>query len=856
MNQIAYNLLFLIFLISPVYAQVTFSEVLNDPATSEYHDEFIEIYNLSKETIDLTGWQFSDSSDYDVLIDAGNGMLLPSGRYALILDGSYFDNSTVYDGVIPDSALIITIDNGSFGNGGLSNSNAELLSLIDSSGNIIDSYRYSIGFEPGHSNEKIILDAGNNASNWAEALVSGGTPGQRNSVTPFESDLGLNQNALSWVPTFNLTTDQNINFELTVSNAGLNAFDGPLSVLVFIDSRDDSIFSAGDEIIFESSSQVTIPENEEINVEFTHQFSAAAKYNLVAQIESNLDSNPANNMLFNSLLVLDNSIALHLNEIKFLTEEGEPEWLEIYNSGERTVLFQDWGIADEKDTVIVDSAVFIYPGQFKVFAKNAGLAAQYEIEDSLIVVLSKLPTFNNSGDVVSLLNPFGGLLEQVPYTDDWLEGEDNRKPSLERINVFLDSRVQGSWGPSVSPKNATPGQRNSVTPFKSDLGLNQNALSWAPSFNVTIDQNINFDLTVSNTGLNAFDGPLSVLVFIDSGGDSIFSVGDEIIFEDSSQVAIPENEEIIIEFDYQFSVATKYNLVAQIESSLDSNPVNNMLYNSLQVLDNSITLHLNEIKFLTEEGEPEWVEVYNSGDKAVSLQGWGIADEKDTVFVDSAVFIYPQNYKIIAGKAGLDTLYEIADSQIVVLSNLPTFNNSEDVIYLLNPLGGWLEQVPYTDDWLEGEDNRNPSLERISVFLDSRQQRNWGPSVSVFNATPGKENSLFADPGLQLKSKLEISPNPFSPDNDGHEDHTLIAIKLPANTARIKVEVFDILGRKVRSLRDNSFSGSSTSLVWDGKDNSGRKVRMGIYIVFAQILNDREGVLKELKETVVVARKL
>ncbi len=88
MKQIAYNLLFLTYLISPLHAQVTFSEVLNDPATSEYHDEFIEIYNLSNETIDLTGWQFSDSSDFDVLIDAGNGMLLPSGRYAVIIDGN------------------------------------------------------------------------------------------------------------------------------------------------------------------------------------------------------------------------------------------------------------------------------------------------------------------------------------------------------------------------------------------------------------------------------------------------------------------------------------------------------------------------------------------------------------------------------------------------------------------------------------------------------------------------------------------------------------------------------------------------------------------------------------------------
>jgi Lamin Tail Domain len=555
------------------FAQVTFTEVMYDPATSEAHDEYIEIYNLSSEIADLTGWQFSDSSSFDGLVEAGEGLLLNPGQFAVILDGSYFGNSTSYDGIIPDSALIIKIDGNSFG---LTNSNPKLISLIDSSGKTIDSYRYTIGLTPGHSNEKIILNAGNEAVNWAEALVSGGTPGQRNSVTPYKTDLGLGENSLSWSPSFNLAINQDVHFKLTISNAGSNKFDAPLNVMVFSDVENDSIFSENDMILFENSASVAIPTNETIQIDFIHQFGVAAKYNLVAQIESNQDINP----------------------------------------------------------------------------------------------------------------------------------------------------------------------------------------------------------------------------------------------------------------------------------------INNQSFASLQILDNSVTLHINEIKFLAEEGEPEWLELYNSGEKKVSLEGWGIADKKDTVLVDSAVFIHPGQYKIIAEKAGLDTLYVLADSLIVVLPKLPTFNNGDDVIFLLNPLGGWLEQVPYENDWLEGEEGRMPSLERINYNLDSRLQRNWGPSVAGENATPGMENSLYTVPGETLKSSLAISPNPFSPDNDGHEDHALISVKLPLSTARIKVVIFDMLGRKRRTLRDNSFSGENTTVVWDGRDDAGRKVRMGIYIVSVQILNDREGVIKELKETVVVARKL
>ncbi len=506
-------------------------------------------------------------------MEAGEGLLLNPGQFAVILDGSYFGNSTSYDSIIPDSALIIKIDGNSFG---LTNSKSKLISLIDSTGKTVDSYRYMIGFTSGHSNEKIILNGDNKSDNWAEALLLGGTPGQRNSVTPYETDLGLGQNSLSWSPSFNLTIDQIVYFNLVVSNVGLNSFNGPLNVQVFLDADKDSVLSAADLLIYESAALFVIPPKEEISIEFSHQFSVAGKYNLVAEISSGLDINALNNKAFATLQILDNSVALHINEIKFLAEEGEPEWLELYNSGE----------------------------------------------------------------------------------------------------------------------------------------------------------------------------------------------------------------------------------------------------------------------------------------KKVSLEGWGIADKKDTVLVDSAVYIYPGQYKIIAEKAGLDTLYALTDSLIVVLPKLPTFNNGDDIIFLLNPLGGWLEQVPYENDWLEGEEARMPSLERINYNLDSRLQRNWGPSVADENATPGMENSLYTDPEETLKSSLEISPNPFSPDNDGHEDHALISVKLPLSTARIKVAIFDMLGRKRRTLRDNSFSGENTTVVWDGRDDAGRKVRMGVYIVLAQILNDREGVIKELKETVVVARKL
>ena len=51
-------------------------------------------------------------------------------------------------------------------------------------------------------------------------------------------------------------------------------------------------------------------------------------------------------------------------------------------------------------------------------------------------------------------------------------------------------------------------------------------------------------------------------------------------------------------------------------------------------------------------------------------------------------------------------------------------------------------------------------------------------------------------------------------------------------------------------------SGSSGSVIFDGRDNSGEALRIGIYIIFLEAINEGAGVVENLKTVVVVARKL
>ena len=186
------NKTFLIDKQNQIDSNVILTEVMFDPIGSEYHDEFVEIYNLSTiDSVDLSGWQIGDGEGFDQIVDVGFGLKLAPGQFGLILDAGYFDNSTSYDSLIPPEALILTIDGATFGQKGWSNSLEKTVILLDPSGATLEEFTYSIDNQSGFSDEKINLTHDNSPLNWKNSYLLNGTPGFYNSVSPRQNDLSL-----------------------------------------------------------------------------------------------------------------------------------------------------------------------------------------------------------------------------------------------------------------------------------------------------------------------------------------------------------------------------------------------------------------------------------------------------------------------------------------------------------------------------------------------------------------------------------------------------------------------------------------------------------------------------------------
>jgi hypothetical protein len=273
------------------------------------------------------------------------------------------------------------------------------------------------------------------------------------------------------------------------------------------------------------------------------------------------------------------------------------------------------------------------------------------------------------------------------------------------------------------------------------------------------------------------------------------------------------------------------------------------------------TIVINEIMYDPGSSNCEYVEFYNLSPDSINIGGWKFEDENGNTnkLIETSFIIPPQQYFIlIADSSALINynLFNYENKNIIGQSSLGLVNTGE-LVLLKDVRGNIIDSVFYSDKWNNKNiaSTTNKSLEKINPNLNGNDPLNWSTCVNSIGGTPGSQNSIFAE-NLNLSAIVSVNPNPFSPDNDGFEDFTIINYNLSQATAQVRIKIFDSKGRLVRTLLNNQASGSNGSVIFDGLDDDNNALRMGIYIIFLEALNDNSGIVETIKSTVVVARKL
>lgn len=266
-----------------------------------------------------------------------------------------------------------------------------------------------------------------------------------------------------------------------------------------------------------------------------------------------------------------------INEIMYSpisVQGGNGEWFELFNPNSDWVNLTGWIIRDaDNDYHIIDEPLWISPGDFMVFGidsnkqNNGGIDVDHQYEQTYL---------GNSSDELIIANSNDVIVDSVCW-DNGLSFPAVNGASIKLIDTELDNSIGSNWAASITPFGAgdcgTPGMPNYIPRISIDpvfsfdtVTVGETAIreleiinTGAATLNVhsmhtihnifqlsseivTIDAQDTASLLISFTPVeireyhdtlfitsDAYDNSLMFVELYGLGGDSVVSVGNEVI---------------------------------------------------------------------------------------------------------------------------------------------------------------------------------------------------------------------------------------------------------------------------------------------------------------------------------------
>ncbi|MFC1729257.1 lamin tail domain-containing protein [candidate division KSB1 bacterium] len=443
------------------------TEIMFNPSGNENQNEFIEVFNTGSEPIDLTGWTISDGENADRIVPAASGTLLLPGQYGVILDPDYFGNSAIYDEFIPAAALILTIDGPTFGLRGLSNSSPETVALISGTADTVSAHEYSVDNPDGISEEKILIASAITGSDWGNSIVRNGTPGARNSISPLPNDIQLIHFSIE---PRTVILGQDVIICSVIRNSGERQ-PAETNIRIFNDIDGDNEADSNEllwEYHFDGSDIGDYGDTLIVKAEWAPPYDGF--FSLIAITEALNDENLLNNRASAELIALPAEIPVVVSEIMYYPLEYLPEWIELFNNGNREIDLRYWSLTDEahnEEGLITQKHVIIPPADYIILTGDSSAFRAYYPVPCILVQMNEFPRLNNQGDIIRLIDPADRVIEETSYDDSWGFAQG---VSIERIDLNSDGSGRNNWALSTADEGATPGKANSLQPSDARLG--------------------------------------------------------------------------------------------------------------------------------------------------------------------------------------------------------------------------------------------------------------------------------------------------------------------------------------------------------------------------------------------------
>lgn len=833
---------------------IVVNEVMYRPTAPE--PEWVEITNITNDSINLKLWKISDNRTASRFTITSTDYYLRPNNFVLITK----DSINLFE-VRPNIAGKIFIVSSL----PALNNDSDAVVIFDHRGKIIDSafYKSTWGGSAGKSLERIEPNEHTTLkSNWGTCVhPDGATPNRKNSLTQKDFDLSIR--AILFEPVNPIATNELI-INSIILNKGKRTVEN-FSIELFWDANKDSIYQSS-ELIASAIFSNQIISGDSIIFSKSIAIPTVSSYTFIARVILMNDEDTLNNIKLASVFVGYKSNTIVINELMFAPVGGEPEWFELFHISSDTVNIQNWKISNRNSSsryLITSSQILLLPKEYLVVTKDTAqlFFKRRDISSKVIQSLS-IPTylFSNNGDAAVLFDNRNVIIDSIIYQPSW--GGSNGR-SLERVEAAITPLDSTNWGNSPDSSGATPGKQNYLTPLEFDLqGVRFYSSKSLPN------EPVNIFLVIKNAGKHRASN-FNIKLFHDINGDSIWQ-DSELISTQNFSGTLSFKDSTIVNFVWQNPGGGVKQIIGCVEYPNEMRLKDNVTFGILRIGYPQQSIVINEIMFAPLSGMCEYVELFNRESYPVAMRDWKIHDQPDTAgkanefkMGASSIIVKPGEYLVLSADSSILNLFSyLSDTtdnihlHIFKKSSLSLSNDGDDVV--LKDLTDFvIDDIRYSPKWHNPEvyDVRGRALERINPNLPGNDPRNWTTNVNPGGGTPGKQNSVFTST-ISTNASLKFSPNPFSPDADGFEDHCIISYNLPSTTTMVRMRIFDSRGRLIRTLVNNEPSGTSGQVIWDGMNDERQKARLGIYVVLLEAFDVNGGNVNTIKGAVVVAGRL
>lgn len=523
------------------------------------------------------------------------------------------------------------------------------------------------------------------------------------------------------------------------------------------------------------------------------------------------------------------------------------KFIELRNVAEFPVNVFNWRITDGNNTAVLPS-VELQPDSFLIITTSSGLEAYKTFGNAISV--SGFPSLNIGGSQLALYDAGNSLIHAMSYDLSTYRNEVKKDGgfTLELIDPAYGCGGADNWIASTDASGGTPGRRNSVDGQQMAGGTIEIVQAWlagADTLMLRLNRTVDSSLAVKKENYQLSDGLSVAALTVEA---PLFNLVKLVL---TAPVAAGKSYAVTIS-GFTDCVGSTIGSKKTALFGLAEAPGPNGVV-------------INEVLSEPTVSGGEWVELYNRGDRILDLSTLFIANRNTagepasvTRISTQPYLFFPGSYVLLTRDAALVIKeYPFADASVFIrMSSMPSLPNDKGFVLIMDQQGEIIDEVAYNKNWHFAliKDKKGVSLERITFDGPSDKSNFHSAAKDAGYGTPGIKNSQSV-PAAASGVSFAVSPEVFSPDQDGIDDFLTISYSFREEGNVTNIKIFDAAGRTVRYLEKNSLSGQDGFYRWDGLDDKNQQLPQGIYIIHFESFNGA-GQKQVHKKAVTLARRL